>query len=413
MNFSEILSQAIRSVRANSLRAILTTLIIAFGIMALVGILTSIDALLFTMNDNFSRMGANTFEIRPTGTTLQSHRGGRQEKRGDPITFRQAMEFEDRFQYPGSVVSVSSFASGNATLKYGNEKTNPTVRIRGIDQDYLELNGLDLELGRGFTNVEQESGTQVTIIGMDIVKTLFGGRAAAAINQNITIDNRRFTVVGVLTSKGASINQSVDRQALIPLLCERQWYGWTDKNYLVSIGTAVATEMDDAISEAIGVMRTIRQLRASQDNDFEVQKSDGLMNVLVESTTTIRVATIIIGLVTLIGAAIGLMNIMLVSVTERTREIGITKALGATRANIMNQFLAEAVLICQVGGVLGVLLGIGIGNGVALLLGGKFIIPWAWMILGLITCLIVGLASGLYPALKASRLDPIESLRYE
>jgi len=413
MNFSEILSQAFRSVRANSLRAILTTLIIAFGIMALVGILTSIDALLFTMNDNFSRMGANTFEIRPTGTTLQSHRHGRQEKRGDPITYRQAMEFEERFEYPGSTVSVSAFATGNATLKYGNEKTNPTVRIRGIDQDYLELNGLDLEMGRGFTNVEQESGTQVAIIGSDIVKTLFGGRTAAAINQNITIDNRRFTVVGVLTSKGAAMNQSFDRQALIPLLCERQWYGWADKNYLVSVGTAVATEMDDAISEAIGVMRTIRQLRASQDNDFEVQKSDGLMNVLVESTTTIRVATIIIGLVTLIGAAIGLMNIMLVSVTERTREIGITKALGATRANIMNQFLAEAVLICQVGGVLGILLGIGIGNGVALLLGGKFIIPWAWMILGLITCLIVGLASGLYPALKAARLDPIESLRYE
>ncbi len=413
MHISETISQAFRSVRANSLRAVLTTLIIAFGIMALVGILTSIDALLFTMNDNFSRMGANTFEIRPAGTSLQSRRDGRQAKRGDPIDYRQAIEFKERFSYPGAVISISAFATGGATLKYGNEKTNPTVRIRGIDQAFLELNGFDLELGRNFTNVEQESGTQVALIGMDIVKTLFGGKPAAAINKNITIDNRRFTVVGVLASKGASINQSADRQALIPLLCERQWYGYAEKNYLVSVGTETAAQMDDAISEATGVMRTIRQLRASEENDFETQKSDGLMNVLVESTSTIRIATIIIGLVTLIGAAIGLMNIMLVSVTERTREIGITKALGATRANIMNQFLAEAVLICQVGGILGVLLGIAIGNGVALLLGGKFIIPWAWMILGLITCLIVGLASGLYPALKAARLDPIESLRYE
>lgn len=413
MNFSEIVAQAFRSVRANALRAVLTTLIIAFGIMALVGILTSIDALLFTMNDNFSRMGANTFEIRPTGTTLQTRHGGRQEKRGDPIIFREAEEFKERYAFPGAMVSISALASSEAVLKYGNEKTNPTVRLRGIDETYLELNAFDLQLGRGFTNVELESGAQVTIIGMDIVNTLFGGKAAAALNKNITIDNRRFAVIGVLASKGASINQSADRQALIPLLCDRQWYGWAEKNYIVSIGVADGLMMDDAISEATGVMRTIRRLRASDENDFDIQKSDSLMNVLVESTSTIRIATIIIGLVTLIGAAIGLMNIMLVSVTERTREIGITKALGATRANIMNQFLAEAVLICQVGGILGVLLGIAIGNGVALLLGGKFIIPWAWMILGLITCLIVGLASGLYPALKAARLDPIESLRYE
>ena len=413
MNYSESIAQAFRSVRANILRAVLTLLIIAIGIMALVGILTSIDALLFTMNDSFSRMGANSFTIRSGYSTMHSTRGGREEKRAPPIDFRQAMEFKSRFNFAKSLTAVSGLATWDATLKYGNEKTNPTIQIQGIDENYLDVLSYDLVEGRYFTSVEQEAGTQVVIIGMDVVKVLFENKPEKAVSKEIIVDNQRFVVIGVLASRGSTMNQGADRMSLIPLMTERRLYGYPEKSYRIQVATASATDMDNAISEATGIMRNIRKLRAAEENDFEAVQSGSLLTMLKENTATIRIATVIIGLITLLGAAIGLMNIMLVSVTERTREIGIIKALGATRANILWQFLTEAILICQIGGLVGIALGIALGNGVALLLGGKFIMPWAWIMLGFVMCFIVGIVSGMYPAMKAARLDPIESLRYE
>jgi putative ABC transport system permease protein len=223
----------------------------------------------------------------------------------------------------------------------------------------------------------------------------------------------RLKIIGILESRGASINESQDRRILIPLLTAKRFYGSANSNYRILFSVYDAVQLDNAVASATGLMRNIRRLKAFEENDFEVMKSDSLVSIIKENTLYFRLAAVIIALITLLGAAIGLMNIMLVSVTERTREIGVSKAIGATRQNILVQFLTEAVVISLLGGAFGIILGVMIGNTVTLFMGGSFIFPWLWISIALVVCTIVGLVSGLYPAMKAAQLDPIESLRYE
>ena len=388
-------------------------MIVAVGIASLVGILSAIDGLLYSMSDNFNRLGANSFTIYPSSETIQSNNNGRRRRRGKPIVYDQALEFKDDYVYGGSKVSVDTYCTGSATIKYKSEKTNPTIRVIGIDENYFITSAYDMEEGRNFTTNEVLSGNNRIILGQGIVDKLFDDKADKAIGQAVFVGNTKYKVVGTLAKKGNSSGGGTDSRVFIPLNNAKKLYGNPKKHYNVTVAVANSAEVDDAVSQSIGVMRRIRKLKASEKNDFDIRKSDGILERLKEMTSTLRLATIVIVGLTLLGAAIGLMNIMLVSVTERTREIGVRKALGATSNNVLVQFLTEAVTICIFGGIAGIIFGILIGLGVTASIEGKFVIPWAWMFLGIIVCVFVGMVSGLYPALKAARLDPIESLRYE
>lgn len=413
MNLLENFRIALDSIRSNFIRALLTLMIIAVGIASLVGMLTAIDTVLNSLSSSFNRMGANSFYVYPAGSKIKSRRRGRKEKRGAPIDFRQALAFKKKYDFPTSKVSINTFCKWNATAKYGNKKTNPNIRLVGIDENYLEASSYDWAAGRSFSINEVENGEHKAIIGHDLNTSLFNGKADLALGKTISIGNTKYKVIGVLDTKGASMTTSNDRRIFIPLLNAKRYYGNAKTSYSVMAYLQDPTHMDNAVAHAVGTMRNIRQLKAREVNDFEIRKSDGILQTLKDLTTEIRLGTIAIALMTLLGAAIGLMNIMLVSVTERTREIGVRKALGATKSNILFQFLIEAIVITLMGGLLGIILGVAVGLTLAHFIEGQFVMPYNWMALGIFVCLVVGSISGLYPALKASRLDPIESLRYE
>jgi len=429
LNLAENIRMALYSLKSNFLRTGLTLLIIAVGITCLVGILTAIDSILLTMSDSFNRLGANSISIRPASETIRSNQGGRQRKSAESIYYAQATDFKEQYEFPGTEVSISTFCTGSAEIAYGEEVTNPTVRVYGIDENYLKVSNYQLEEGRNFTFLEANEGSQKAIIGMDIVKELFDEKPERAMNKIIQINAARYKVIGILKAKGSSFGESQDRRIFITLTKAKQLYGYATKGYALNVSVKDAVKIDDAKLAAIGPMRNIRKLKATEGNDFEIRTSDSIMSTLNENTQVLQIGSITIAMITLLGASIGLMNIMLVSVTERTREIGVSKALGAKRKNILIQFLTEAVVITQIGGLIGVVLGIIVGNVLSILMGvwtgsvewtfesimnsNSFIIPWAWMFFAFFVCLVVGVLSGLYPAMKASRLDPIESLRYE
>ncbi len=401
---------AFRSIRANILRTALTLMIIMVGIMALVGILTSTESIKTSMVENFRVMGSNTFVLRNEGGVRQ--RGGpRKRKAENPvITLNQSRTFKERYRFP-SVVSIASRADDAAVIRYRNKKTNPNVRVFGIDEHYLAVSGQTIAEGRNISRIEAEQGTDVILLGKDVRNRIFG-RYDSVINQSVAIGSKKFRVIGILGSKGAS-QVSTDNQVMIPLMSARRNLPEPDQNHTINVMVSDPEEINLAVEEATGIFRGVRGLRSSQEINFDISKSDRLSEQIIEQLSYVKYATIVIGLLTLLGAGIGLMNIMLVSVNERTREIGISKALGASKRAIRMQFLTESITICMLGGILGIVLGVLMGNLVGMFLNAGFIMPWGWVIGGLVFTFIVGLGAGLYPAIMASELDPVEALRYE
>lgn len=410
MNLIQNIREGISAVQANLLRSILTAMIVAIGITSLVGILTAIDGLQASITDSFSSLGADSFSVQVKRSRGRNR--GRTEQRQPPITYKQAMLFAEKYNVP-STVSVSTRISGLAEIKRLSKKSNPNIQIIAGNVHYIYQEGLDIEQGRNFSSLEVQFGANVAVIGSELIDILFE-KNEDPLAEEITVWGTRFRVVGVLSKQGAADGGSSDRRVIIPLQSGRALAADRNLQYSIDVMISNGFDMEMAMGEATGVMRLIRRDPIGKES-FEVKRSETLAEKLSDLTGYMRAGGLGIGFITLFGASIGLMNIMMVSVTERTREIGIRKALGATPKLIRQQFLIEAIVVCQLGGLLGIVMGIGIGNLVTNLIGDDitFIIPWGWIILAFLLGVIVGLGSGYYPAWKASKMDPIESLRFE
>lgn len=424
MKFLDSLLLAFQTVKSQKLRTGITVAIIAFGIMALVGIITAIEAMNTSLRESFSTMGANAFSIRFRERRV-SFGGNREVKKTDRrmnkvkksnegrvITYDQARLFKERYTYPSNV-SIGLNGPRSQTVFFENIKTNPTVTLNGGDENYLMLNGYEVEYGRALNKLDVESGRNVAVIGSDVADKLFSGRPEKALDQVIRVGSNKYLVIGVTKEKGSSAFLQLDNVVFTSYNNIRRLFSNPNQSFNVAVMVDDINQMEQAIGEAEGTFRPIRGLATSDDNNFYVDKSDSIAETFIKLLGTISAAAGAIGFITLLGAAIGLMNIMLVAVSERTREVGLIKALGGKRSNIRQQFLFESILISLMGAVIGIVLGVAVGNIVGAFLDTGFLIPWNVIIMGILICSFVGIVAGIYPAIKASKLDPIVALRYE
>jgi putative ABC transport system permease protein len=427
MVLKDTLALSWRNISGNRLRTGITVAIIALGIFALIMIVTAIKAASVSLTTSFSTMGANSFNLRfkernirlggggpPRDNSKKSKSSLREKKSnmGKIITYDEARAFKERYSFPAKV-GLALMGPRNIVCNNDRKKTNPDVNILGGDENYLELNGYTVAYGRNFTATEVESGRSICLLGSGTAQKLFPDNPSKAIDRVVSVDHTPYRVIGVLEEKSSSAFFNTSKIVVTSYNNIRRLYASQNTSFNIGVMVSDLKLMDAAIGEAKGTFRPIRKLEIKDEINFYIDKSDSIAQTFLSASLYLQYAMLAIALITLIGSAICLMNIMLVAVNERTKEIGLIKALGGTKKEIRDQFLYESVLISLLGAVAGIISGILMGNLASIFLKTGFVVPWGWVIIGVFVCSLVGLAAGLYPAYKASKLDPIVALRYE
>ena len=423
MTLSDSFSLAYRTVKANKLRAGITIAIIAFGIMSLIGIITAIQAMNQSIVESFSSMGANAFSIRYKERNMRFGHGpesskvkrGQREKNSSYnkyIVKEDAEYFKRNFNFPAKV-GISLTGPQSLECRYMGKKTNPVVAVYGGDENYLIINGYNVDVGRNLNSLDVQSGRNVCLIGSNVASRLFGAHPEQSVDKIIRVGNIPYRVIGLLKSKGASSMQRADDVVITSYNNSRRLPNAAN-SYGIGIMVNDVSMLDPATGEATAQFRAIRKLLPTDADNFTIEKSDKFAEMFIKILGGVTGSAAAIGLITLIGAAIGLMNIMLVAVSERTREVGLVKAIGGKKRNVRQQFLFESMIISLMGAAFGILLGVSIGNLLAIFVFKTgFVMPWLWVFTGIAVCSLVGFLAGIYPAVKASKLNPIEALRYE
>ncbi len=411
MNLKESVISALSSIRSNKLRASLTLLGIIIGVFSIIGVMTLLDALQKGIDSGLSQLGTNTFQVQKTPALFVGGPGSfRKYRLRKDITMEQGFRLKELATLP-KYVGLEDWSSGKI-VKYGEYQTNPNISVSGVTTEFLPANSYLLGEGRFFTEQDIQTDRKIAVLGMEVVEKIFPN--INPIGRDIIMDGNSFEVVGVLAAKGESLGQSMDNIVLMPIRTMNKIYGARRHRSINITVTAPSKEQyDETMEQVIGLMRTIRKVPPGEENDFEIFSNESLVKEANNFTVYFKYGAGVISFISLVAAGIGIMNIMLVTVTERTKEIGIRMAIGARRGNILTQFLFEAIILCELGGIVGIILGIGAGNLMGTVLNTPISIPYDWVVIGLLVCSGIGILFGTYPAYKAARLNPIDALRYE
>ncbi len=410
MKLKQIFFVSFDSLKTNLLRTLLTILGIVVGIFSIIVIMTIITMLQDSIESGISFLSKNTFQVQKYPAIRTGGPGSWAKYRN-----RKDITLEDFYKLQTLMTNVKYMGAdqgtGGIVVKYNREQTNPNIYVTGITTGVMRTSSLKVESGREIRETDIQYSNDVCILGKDVVEKLFPN--LDPVGKIVTVRGRPLQVIGVLEKMPSFFGQSEDSYLIMPITTFQNMYGRRTRSVDITVMSNSKDDYDATIESVIGYMRTIRKVPPGEDNDFEILSNESLMSQINDITGGVRIGAMVISIIALLAAGVGIMNIMLVSVTERTREIGIRKAVGARRSNILVQFLMEAITLCLMGGVVGIVLGIGIGNLAGSALNAQAAIPVDWIIIGLSLCIIVGVVFGTYPAYKAANLDPIEALRYE